>query len=366
MRDSTDQELSSIHEQKKILCAELIEQNGGYFIDLRSFLVQLDQVKLSISIEDTISGRSGKVDKIFSKRCYQEDFSISDPLFASHVQKSSEQNAFVRHGLLMVPSPSREFHHASPDKNMYVYYEINRMYYNENDPSYYQAFCEIKDISGNIIYNASKEAVLKKSSNTSRVEIIPLKDLPGGIYKITLTVSDLKYEIDRSVQRYFWVISSEPTEELVLPMEESDIKKYYDQIKYIATDNEKKIFNQLDARGKQEFILRFWEKRDPTPGTPTNEFMIEHFKKLSYIEQNFTDGIDSDRARIFMKYGPPLDMERYPFLEGESRPIEIWSYGINGNTKFVFVDRTRDGVYVLVHSNHPDEYSNPDWMEDIN
>ncbi len=364
--DSLGNTLTSSKDEKAISAGQLTGRAGVDFIDLKPFLVQLDRVKMALSIRDTQSGRSGDISGDFTVRNLENGFSVSDPFFASSIRKAEEKNNFVKHGLLLVPAPSREFRIAGNDaQNLYVYYEINHMYYDEDDPSYYQTDCRVKDVVGNTVYEENKAAVLKKSANTSRVEIIPLQKLTSGIYRLSLSITDLKHETTRTVGRYFRVESARPAETTVLPMEKNDIEKYYNQIKYIATENEKKVFKRLDAKGKQEFILRFWQKRDPTPDTPTNEFMIEHFKKLAYIEKNFTDGIDSDRARILIEYGPPMDIERYPSMEGIARPVEIWTYGINGNTRFVFVDRTRDGVYVLVHSNHPDEYHNPDWREDL-
>jgi len=33
--------------------------------------------------------------------------------------------------------------------------------------------------------------------------------------------------------------------------------------------------------------------------------------------------------------------------------------------EFIFVDRSGDGRYALVHSTHPDEYQNNDWKQVI-
>ncbi len=40
----------------------------------------------------------------------------------------------------------------------------------------------------------------------------------------------------------------------------------------IATDDEEKEFKKLKTdEERAEFAKKFWEKRDPTPGTPENE-----------------------------------------------------------------------------------------------
>jgi hypothetical protein len=70
-------------------------------------------------------------------------------------------------------------------------------------------------------------------------------------------------------------------------------------------------------------------------------------------------------ARIYLKYGPPLEVIREASTLRINRPVEIWTYAIEGKREFVFVDRARDGHYVLVHSSYPGEYNNPNWAEDF-
>ena len=148
-------------------------------------------------------------------------------------------------------------------------------------------------------------------------------------------------------------------------MSDEESQKYLDQIKYIATDQELKLYNQLNSKGKQEFLLQFWKSRDPDPSTPENEFMIEHFKRLAEVEGQFKGGINSDMGRVYIKYGPPLQIERMGLNVHITHAVEKWIYTINGRTEFVFVDRIGDGTYFLVHSTHLDEFSNPNWQDDL-
>ncbi len=71
-----------------------------------------------------------------------------------------------------------------------------------------------------------------------------------------------------------------------------------------------------DAVGRQDpkalslAIKRFWIERDPTPTTPLNERLIEHWKRISYARENFAYNRSSaydtdDRGRFYVKYGLP-------------------------------------------------------------
>jgi hypothetical protein len=59
---------------------------------------------------------------------------------------------------------------------------------------------------------------------------------------------------------------------------------YQDWLKlvtYIIRDKERDVFLHLTAdRERDLFIQAFWRLRDPTPGTPENEFMTEHTKRF--------------------------------------------------------------------------------------
>jgi GWxTD domain-containing protein len=133
----------------------------------------------------------------------------------------------------------------------------------------------------------------------------------------------------------------------------------------LATGEERKLFDRLDPVGKQQFLLKFWKSKDPDPATPENEFMVEYFKRLAYCEEHFKGGLRSDMARIVLKYGFPVDILRKSDRREYRKPVEIWTYGIDGRTEFVFVDRLEDGQYIMIHSTHPDELHNTNWEKEL-
>jgi len=66
-------------------------------------------------------------------------------------------------------------------------------------------------------------------------------------------------------------------------------KKWLDQeVAYIISDLEREVFLQLKTNRERElFIEAFWKQRDPTPGTPENEFRVEHYRRIDYANQKF-------------------------------------------------------------------------------
>jgi len=108
---------------------------------------------------------------------------------------------------------------------------------------------------------------------------------------------------------------------------------------FIITEKEKDIFLQLETdRERKLFIEAFWKIRDPTPGTPENEFKEEHYQRIAYANkflgrETTRPGWNTDRGRVYIILGPPISIERLPERLGV-RPSQIWYY--HGNPEFGF------------------------------
>lgn len=99
-------------------------------------------------------------------------------------------------------------------------------------------------------------------------------------------------------------------------------------VAYIITNEEKKAFINLSTNDERDkFIERFWEVRNPTPGSPSNPYKDEIYKRLAYTEQWFggKNGWRSDRGRVYITLGPPKQVGRYLSF-ANIRPMEIWFY----------------------------------------
>jgi len=92
----------------------------------------------------------------------------------------------------------------------------------------------------------------------------------------------------------------------------------------------------------------FWKEVDPTPETEFNEAREAFNARYPTARENYRrfDGAIADMGKIYVKYGPPDEIERHPF-ELSTMPYEIWYYYDLGRV-FYFVDRTGFGEYELV------------------
>ncbi len=133
-----------------------------------------------------------------------------------------------------------------------------------------------------------------------------------------------------------------------------------EEVVYIITDREEDVFLSLDTvEERDRFIEVFWEKRDPYPATPENEFRDEHYSRIEYANQylgrdTFRDGWRTDRGRYYILLGEPR--ERHSF-DGYNEVVstELWFYqgdvqkGLPSFFYLVFFKRHDIGEYRLYH-----------------
>jgi GWxTD domain-containing protein len=127
---------------------------------------------------------------------------------------------------------------------------------------------------------------------------------------------------------------------------------------YIISPTERSVFLKLQTdRERELFIEAFWRQRDPTPGTPENEFKTEHFRRIAYANRvlgrdTSRPGWKTDRGRIYIILGEPRDIEKY---EGRSSTYdtEVWFYqgktdlGLPAAFYVVFFKRGGSGEFRL-------------------
>src|SRR5262249_20127059 len=105
-------------------------------------------------------------------------------------------------------------------------------------------------------------------------------------------------------------------------------QKWLDEdVVYIVTDQERQAFIELRTDQERElFIDQFWARRDPTPGTLENQFRDEHYRRIAWTNEHFTIGASvgwkTDRGRMYIRFGPPDEIESHPSGGTFVRPIE--------------------------------------------
>ncbi|MEO0079295.1 MAG: GWxTD domain-containing protein [candidate division WOR-3 bacterium] len=138
--------------------------------------------------------------------------------------------------------------------------------------------------------------------------------------------------------------------ELPLFYDDSAYLTRVDQLLYIATPEEQRRLRNLPRQEREQAWHEFWRPKDTDPTTEFNEAEQEYFERIEFAEEHFgrgDKGYRSDRGRVYVRFGPPDQIEQRPF-EIDRPAEEIWFY-YSLNRRFIFVDRFGSGQFVLMN-----------------
>lgn len=135
-------------------------------------------------------------------------------------------------------------------------------------------------------------------------------------------------------------------------------KQWLYEVYHIITKAERKVFLKLKTDRERDILIKaFWDHRDPTNGTPKNEFKEEHYMRLKYVKKVYgrsktRKGWQTDRGKIYIILGAPLSIQRF---SGYSKiyPSEVWHYQVDPRSglppafNIIFFDKNNIGEYVL-------------------
>lgn len=221
-------------------------------------------------------------------------------------------------------------------KEFYVFFEV----YNSQDESTVESYSyAVVDNKENVVERGNLTYTLNPGINKC-FEKIKSTNLVYGDY-----VLDLKSNASGKLiaeKKFSNKMSGFPTNA-------KDLQLMIDQLVYIATDDQlSKIDNARTTEDKQKKFIEFWKSKDPSPNTSKNELMIEYYRRIQTANDrysHFIDGWKTDMGMVYVIFGEPDNIERYPFQEN-TKPFEVWYY-YNENKEFVFVDESGFGDYRL-------------------
>jgi len=310
---------------------------------------------------------------------------MSDIQFAWAIGPADSTSAFPKHGFDVIPNPARSYGRLQP--HLSAYYEIyddrplvdsTRAYVIEHD---------FVDVEGRVV-TTRPDTVLSASADWVKIVNFDVSKLPTGPYVMRSRVSDPAVGAQASTEASFNVLWKsehwDRTEEDVL-----------DEARVLLSEKEYDRFKAMSAGDRAQYMNSFWASADPTPGTVENEIQDEFEKRVDYANLHFTQsgrkGMLTDQGRIYIRYGPPDEIERELMPtqgnqldrmvgdlsqenaqgsrlstpdEVDTRPFEVWYYTRQGaplfpdrergltksGLRFVFVDDTGAGYWVLHYS----------------
>jgi GWxTD domain-containing protein len=95
-------------------------------------------------------------------------------------------------------------------------------------------------------------------------------------------------------------------------LSEAELDEAYGPLVYLMTASEQGVYSSLSLEGKRAWLRQFWARRDPTAGTGRNEERDRFYASIAEANRRYREGgasaipgWNTDRGRIFIKYGVP-------------------------------------------------------------
>jgi len=302
---------------------------------------------------------------------YPDSIAVSDIELCKKVARSRRQtDLFYKNSLEVIPNPSLVFGVATSPV-VFDYVEL----YNVEPEKKYTVKTLIIDGSGKVVRTSSRPRKYQKHSAVE-VGTTMITAVPSGRYVFRMMLLDQENREVARADRTFFVYNphldtaSAPEVGVVEKQLEGyttdQLDSEFRQARYIATDQEARMFAQLTTtEAKRKFLAKFWAdaQRGRFEWGPVSR--VEYLRRVKAADELYSSlskqGWRTDRGRVYILYGRPDEIERFPSL-GETKPYQIWHYyRIENGVVFVFVDRSGYGDYELVHSTKRGELRDDNW-----
>ncbi|HNZ88414.1 MAG TPA: GWxTD domain-containing protein [Candidatus Cloacimonas acidaminovorans] len=371
--------------------------NNGYFAELnvKVKITEADSIFLEHEINDII-GVKNKADTGNRKKSYLNrlSFTLHKPLYTiqfSALDINSQKNFFYEFQIETLPPSSLlsdiELNsEVKPDTSQYlVKFKRNNVLYrsepsilfNKSINDYIYLYLEIynwNSTSESCLLNLSleKDSLVvmdeyidfQPGPGSESINLkIPLKDLNPGFYNGTIVLQSAERTEERNIE---FAVIEEKEEEFFLfanPDEEYELMRIFLGNK-IPSD-----WGKMNQDTKKRYITQFWRDMAFSTNRSVQSIMDLVQKRIDYANRNFThfkQGWTSDMGRIYIRNGPPDDIQRDTSSD-ESRFVrkdyQIWKYVSGKKPVYMFIDIQMNGNYRLIYVENDDlEASNPDWM----
>ena len=152
------------------------------------------------------------------------------------------------------------------------------------------------------------------------------------------------------------------------------LRERFEDISPVATEQDTFTLHHLPRAQQAAFIERFWQENDPDLSTPENEARLEYWSRVTqayFLFFNAKRGGWDERGEVFVRYGPPAEMQYDPvggrlswaFGTGPEFPsnVMVWSYPELG-MHVTLEDRLLSEYYLLpiMRMSDPDPVPDPD------
>jgi GWxTD domain-containing protein len=350
-------------------------------VEMIRFSLAPGRYQLSVNVQDSVSGRAiGSVASIegFSRVPPASDLLLSPEIRPATDNDTIPRAAELRWGKMLVTAAAQL--ELTPLRSR-LFYLLEAYSGAEQTGS---LRLRVADTAGKAMLTTLPTKVTVPAGGGVLKGQLELGGLPAGRYTITADLEVAGSPVERSAT--FWMAGLDETlqrdvarreaargtdEGYFADMDEAALQAAKDPLSLVAVSGELGGYSKsLSLRAKRRFLTEFWQRRDPTPSTATNEARQAFYDAVSYANRTYLEkgrgavpGWKTDRGRIFVRNGTPDDMLQRP-AAGRSPPYEVWRYRRGKDRYYIFVDRSLGlGNFQLIKTNDVKETGVPDWAE---
>jgi GWxTD domain-containing protein len=349
------------------------------FYDVIRFAIKPGKYDFKIELSDVINEKSKaiKAESELVVKDLSKNISISDLEIAEFARKSEENSNFTKSGLYILPRLTN--YYPSELTKIPVYFEV----YNSNLLS--DSIFILKQIVRNSetseeLFDYEYYSKHNKSSVVPIIRGVDITNLPTGNYELEFSILDRSKKIQvvhsYTFERTNMLDQNLNLDNLVLdPAFQNSISNdsldfFLESLIPIAKQSEiLNIISTLKTKNKEvarKHIQGFWVKTSPTN---PYEAWISYKQQVQFVQKlysnNFQDGYETDRGRVYLKYGAPTNIIQKETSPSEY-PYEIWQYNKIerfSNKRFIFYNPDLvNNTYRLLHSDMLGEVKNQGWQ----
>lgn len=352
------------------------------FVALERYALAPGQYELLLKLSDaTDAANFRKYRADFELSFTAELLAQSDISLLADLHPANDNGLLVRNGMYMEPSPYR-FYGPTADR-LFFYHEI---YHTES--SIGQDFVLTYAIES--IQNGESRRLLETHKRQSPAGILPLygqldiSKLASGLYQLAIEVRDAQKRVLSRKTAFFersnpdlwrqadWLVHFDPRQTFVGALNEDSLsyslRALSPRLPSADMESVNWILKKKDVRAMQAYLMAYWSGQyAPDPERYYRAYMEVARAIDLQFNSGFRYGFETDRGYIYLKYGPPTEIEGRED-EPSAPPYEVWTYDRltatkQNNVRFIFYNPSlAPGDYVLLHSTARGERQQPQWQ----
>ncbi len=356
-------------------------------LDVKRLMVSNGQYELEVEVQDLNDPQNKDNFKAPLTVQIGTDLYLTDIVLLRDFRPDESESPFSKNGLYLEPLPFHFYDRAA--RTLAFYAEMYHTNAAIKEDSYTLRYLLQEELgNGNVKLISSGARQKRPAVIDAIVAPMDITQLKSGNYSLTLEIRNQLNELLASRKIVFQrsnpfqdITETEITDELLASqfvegLQEDSLRYSLRAIAPHIRGNELEVLKNLvapdaDVRGMRAFLFRYFIRRNAN--NPEEEY--RQYMELARVVDNqfhsgFRYGFETDRGRIFLKYGRPDDLVHIED-DPSAPPYEIWVYynfplTKQNNVKFLFYNPTLAGDdFILLHSTARGEINNPRWERDL-